>query len=270
MRHKLVQRIVAAYNEYAEKQAPALRAAAAAAAGLIEIDLIEAPEELRAPRSPRSRRPGWRTATWRSSSSDAGAHPRAQPRAPRARPAHRRAVVPGRRAGPGRRAARARRRGDLPRAHRGPDRGRGARRAPPVRLRPRDATAARCSRCRRGCWRSCDALGLRGPRRPPQRGQVHARQPHRGRQGGDRVRQAADHAARDPRHRHRAGLAARAGRPARRAAPARPAHRAHAAARGARARRLRRRAVRAQRRAADRRRRPLHRRRDRPTSGCRR
>jgi phosphate starvation-inducible protein PhoH and related proteins len=26
VRHKLVQRIVAAYNEYAEKQAPALRA----------------------------------------------------------------------------------------------------------------------------------------------------------------------------------------------------------------------------------------------------
>ena len=125
--------------------------------------------------------------------------------------------------------------------------------------RRRDARAAG-----RACWRGCDALRLRGPRRPPQRGQVHAGQPHRGRQGGDRLRQAADHAARDPRHRHGRGLAARAGRPARRAAPARPAHRAHAAARGARAGRLRRRAVRAQRRAADRRRRPLHRRRDRP------
>ena len=31
VRHKLVQRIVAAYNEYAEQQAPALRAAAAPA-----------------------------------------------------------------------------------------------------------------------------------------------------------------------------------------------------------------------------------------------
>ena len=60
-----------------------------------------------------------------------------------------------------------------------------------------------------------------------------------GEQGGDRLRQAADHPARDPRHRHERRLAARAGGPAGRAAPARPAHRAHAAARGARAGRTR-------------------------------
>ena len=49
-----------------------------------------------------------------------------------------------------------------------------------------------------------DALRLRGARRPPQRRQVDAGQPDRGRQGGDRLRQAADHAPRDPRHRDRA------------------------------------------------------------------
>ena len=52
VRHKLVQRIVAAYNEYAEQQAPPLRQArpgASRAEALIEIDLIEAPEELRRP-----------------------------------------------------------------------------------------------------------------------------------------------------------------------------------------------------------------------------
>ena len=50
VRHKLVQRIVAAYDEHAEQQAPAAaRAAPPAAQALIELELIDAPEELRAP-----------------------------------------------------------------------------------------------------------------------------------------------------------------------------------------------------------------------------
>ena len=47
VRHKLVQRIVAAYNEYAEKQGALSRGAARRRQELIELDLIDAPEALR-------------------------------------------------------------------------------------------------------------------------------------------------------------------------------------------------------------------------------
>ncbi len=123
MRHKLVQRIVAAYDRVLAEDELTLE--------------VESPPELRAAveaalaaagvrRRARGRRPGGR-----------GGDPAAQPRAPRARRPDRRALVPRRRGGPVRRPARARRRGDLPRAHRGPGRGGGPRRAPPVRPRPR-------------------------------------------------------------------------------------------------------------------------------------
>ena len=49
VRHKLVQRIVAAYNEYAENAGPAAPRGPAPRTGLIELDLIDAPGELRAP-----------------------------------------------------------------------------------------------------------------------------------------------------------------------------------------------------------------------------
>ena len=109
--------------------------------------------------------------------------------------------------------------------------------------------------------RPADPLGVRRARRPAERRQVDARQRDRRRQGGDRLRQAADHPPRDPRRRHRTRLAARARRPARRAASARRAHRADAAPRRARAGRRRRLPAGGQRRAGDRPGRPLHRRR---------
>ncbi len=68
VRHKLVQRIVAAYNEYAEKQAPALRGPAARSRPDELIELIEAPE--RAARAGARRARGGRrarTGIWRSS-----------------------------------------------------------------------------------------------------------------------------------------------------------------------------------------------------------
>ena len=60
VRHKLVQRIVAAYNEYAEKQAPALRAPRRQQQQLIDLELIRAPEDLRAARAGRAGRGGRR------------------------------------------------------------------------------------------------------------------------------------------------------------------------------------------------------------------
>ena len=68
------------------------------------------------------------------------------------------------------------------------------------------------------------AASSRSPGRPERR-QVDARQRDRRREGGDRLRQAADDAPRDPRRRHARRLAARARRPARRPAPARRADR---------------------------------------------
>ena len=80
------------------------------------------------------------------------------------------------------------------------------------------------------------AIGLRRARGAAERRQVDAGQRDGRPQGGDRLRQAADHAARDPRRGHGAGpLPARADRPAGRPAPARRADRADAAPRGVRA-----------------------------------
>ena len=57
--------------------------------------------------------------------------------------------------------------------------------------------------CCAGTRSSCETPGLRGRRRPAQRRQVHARQRALRRQGGDRLRQAADHPPADLRHRQR-------------------------------------------------------------------
>ena len=222
MRHKLVQRIVAAYNEYAEKQAPALRQARSSRADGSERDGHRADR-----RRPERGRPaaGRRMAALRAAGVADGHLAIELVDAERIRELNREhrgrdrptdvLSFPVDEGGTGCRAARAGRRGDLPRAHPGPERGRRPRRAAPVRLRPRDATTARCSRCRTRSWSGCDPLRLRGARRPAERRQVDARQPDRRRQGRDRLRQAADDAARDPRHRDRRRLAARAGRPAR-------------------------------------------------------
>ena len=67
------------------------------------------------------------------------------------------------------------------------------------------------------------ALGLRRARRAAERRQVDARQRDRRAQGRDRLRQAADHAPRDPRRGDADDVPARARRPAGRAAPARRA-----------------------------------------------
>ena len=153
VRHKLVQRIVAAYNEYAEKQAPGAAAAAAPATGLIEIDLIEAPERLRRAGARRARGggvrgrpPGGRArrrrgASARSTASTAG---RDRPTDVLSFPVDEPAPAAGpRELGDVR---------DLPRAHRGPDRGRRARRAPPVRLRPRDRRRRDAGAAGRASW----------------------------------------------------------------------------------------------------------------------
>ncbi|CAA9518435.1 MAG: GTP-binding protein Era, partial [uncultured Solirubrobacteraceae bacterium] len=92
-----------------------------------------------------------------------------------------------------------------------------------------------------------DPVGVRRGRRAPERRQVDAHQRARRAQGRDRLGQAADDAARDPRRRDDGRGPARARRPARRAAPARRADAADAVARRARGRRGRRRALRHQR-----------------------
>ena len=103
VRHKLVQRIVAAYNEYSEKQAPALREAQARRQQASPPDRdrphrrsggAEAPGACGAVRRGRRRRaPRHRVRRRR-------AHPRAEPRPPRHRRPHGRAVLSGRRGGP--------------------------------------------------------------------------------------------------------------------------------------------------------------------------
>ena len=125
VRHKLVQRIVAAYNEYAEQQAPRARAQARAPAALSRLMSIEldrrpgascaAPAALAA----LARRRRRATATWRSRSWTEDEIQRAEPRAPRAstRPTDVLSFPVDERGSDGR-AARAGRRGDLPRAHR--------------------------------------------------------------------------------------------------------------------------------------------------------
>ena len=118
VRHKLVQRIVAAYSEYAE-QAGARAARRRAQEGLIEVEVDRRRRGAAAPAGAAAlAAAGVDEGHLAVALVDAERDPRAEPRAPRPRPAHRRALVPGGRGRPRRRPARARRRGDLPRAHR--------------------------------------------------------------------------------------------------------------------------------------------------------
>ena len=271
VRHKLVQRIVAAYDEHSQRAAPELRPAqqpqATTSQVVLEVEVIgssDLPEES-------LRR---LVAIALASAGVDDGHVAVEfvdaERIAALNAEHRgidgpdrRALVPGRPRRAGGRPARARRRRDLPGAHRGPLRGGRPRHAAPrgdgPRDRPRrDARAAGGDRL----VGEDDPLGLHRARRPAERRQVDAGQRARRPEGGDRLRQAADHPPRDPRRGDPARrVAARAHRPAGRPAPARRADRAHAAPRRARVRGGRRRAARAQRRAGRRRRRrPLHRR----------
>ena len=188
MRHKLVQRIVAAYDEHAA--APGARAAARAtgagdrATACSRSSVIGAALPERARRQAlraRAARPGSTTATSRVEFVDAERIAELNREHRGKDGPDRRALVPGRRAtGPCAGAARARRRRDLPGAHRGPDRGGRPRRAAPRRAWTTRPTTARCSRCRREiagrAERDGDPLGLRRARRPAERRQVDARQ----------------------------------------------------------------------------------------------
>ena len=114
VRHKLVQRIVAAYDEHGNRSAqPAPNTGRRRA---LSLDLADVPLELREPVAAaldggrRRRRPP------RGRAGRRRAHPRAEPRAPRQGRADRRARLPARRRRSDRRPARAGRRGDLPRA----------------------------------------------------------------------------------------------------------------------------------------------------------
>ena len=62
---------------------------------------------------------------------------------------------------------------------------------------------ARCSSCRPRSWPRCEQGGLRRRRGAPERRQVDPRQRDRRRPRRDRLRAPADHAARDPRRCHR-------------------------------------------------------------------
>ena len=172
VRHKLVQRIVAAYDAHGSRERarapntgrrrvrepstsptfPPTCASAVAAA------LAAAGVERRPPRGRDRRR---------------GADPRAEPRAPRQGRADRRPRLPDRRTRPGRRPARARRRRDLPRALLRRHRGRRPRRPPPLRLRPRDRRRrdAGAAGARAG-GAAMTPLRLRRARRAAQRRQV--------------------------------------------------------------------------------------------------
>ena len=95
VRHKLVQRIVAAYSEYAEKQAPALRAQRRKQQGR----RADRPRGTGGAARAGARRARGGRRAGRASGGRArrrGAHPRAQPRAPWTRQPHGRAVLPSR------------------------------------------------------------------------------------------------------------------------------------------------------------------------------
>ena len=121
---------------------------------LLSVDLADVPAELREAVAAALDAAGVADGHLAVELVDAGADPRAEPRAPRQGRADRRARLPGRRRRPGRRPARARRRRDLPRALLRRDRGRRPRRPPPLRLRPRDRRRRDARRCRRGSWRA--------------------------------------------------------------------------------------------------------------------
>ena len=116
VRHELVQRIVAAYGEYAERTAPAGRPRPGR--DRLSVDLDDVPPELAAAIAAAlaaagvARRPSLGRARRRASGSASSTASTAG-----SRRADRRALLPARRTGPERRAARARRRRDLPRAH---------------------------------------------------------------------------------------------------------------------------------------------------------
>ena len=115
VRHKLVQRIVAAYDAHGERAAGGGRGSEARST----LEAMAAPADLRRRCASRWRRPRGgrrRRRPPRRRAGRRGADPRAQPRAPRQGRADRRARLPGRRRRPDRRPARARRRRDLPRA----------------------------------------------------------------------------------------------------------------------------------------------------------
>ena len=212
VRHKLVQRIVAAYDEHSV--APGARACGrrrptsppARVSGLeVEVlgDALDA-EQVRRACVLAAASAGVDEGHVAVSFVDAEAIARlnAEHRG-KARPDGR-AVLPRRRRRRDRRAAgaaRARRRGDLPGAHARPHRGRRPRRAAPRGHGPRDGRGRDAGPAggdrRRG---SADhPLGLRRARRAAQRRQVDAGQRDGRPQGRDRVGQAPDDPPRDPR-----------------------------------------------------------------------
>ena len=224
VRHKLVQRIVAAYDEHAARQAPRAGGRRTTAAARRE------PARRRRDRRRAARRRGCRRACVLAAAT-AGiedghvavefvtaeriAELNASTAARTARPTccRSRSTATARSLGE-------RELGDVvicPEHTVGSRRGGRARRAAPHRDGPRGATRARCWRSRRRWWRGCgDPLGLRRAGGTPERRQVDARQRDGRAQGGDRLRQAADDAARDPRRRDGPGrVPAGAHRPAR-------------------------------------------------------
>ena len=158
VRHKLVQRIVEAYDEHAERagtRAALRRAAAPTAPELLEVEVIGSARCAAARVEPACalrgrRRPASTTGHVAVEFVDAERIAALNARVPRQGRADRRAVVPGRR---GRRrplgAARARRRRDLPGAHRGPAWRRSSTACCTSRAWTTRPTTARCSRCRR-------------------------------------------------------------------------------------------------------------------------